>query len=316
MDMNGDGRLDILIGSFSGVPQWIINTKDGYGEPAAVLDMNDNLVMISEFWDHDAEEWSESDKAGTAGHCSSVAAVEWDDDGDMDLLLGGYKDGGLFLRLNEGTPTETKFATTNQVIKVGDKPIGFAGGMGAPRVADWDGDGLFDILIGTIRGEVVLLHNAGSKGEPSFPEMTVLVEAFPGDAGSKQIKRIPAAKDGSPVGPGSSYHIEVIDYDNDGDLDLLVGGRSEWLTGPLKEPTKEELDNAKKLKDASSAAYSKFAELKKAAAAAGEEELEKYEASEQAQELLRKYRTLRVEAIAITSDPIERGDFVWLYRRK
>ena len=316
MDMNGDGVQDILIGSFSGVPQWIENTKDGYVESTAVLDMNDVPVMISEFWDFEEEEWTESDKTGTTGHCSSVAAVDWDDDGDMDLLLGGYKKGRLFLRLNEGSATETKFAATNQVVNVGDKPVGFEGGMGAPRVADWDGDGLFDILIGTIRGEVVLLRNAGEKGKPSFPKMTTLVEALPGESGSKQIKRVPTAKDGAPVGPGSSYHIEVVDYDGDGDLDLLVGGRSEWLTGPLKEPTKEELENAKRLKEESSAAYSKFAELKRAAEAEGEEELAKYKASEESRELLNKYRSKRKEAIAITSDPQERGDFVWLFRRK
>ncbi len=315
MDINGDGLQDILIGSFSGVPQWIENTKDGYGKSTAVLAKDDAPVMISEFWDFEADDWAESESTGTKGHCSSVAAVDWDHDGDIDLLLGGYRDGGLFLRLNEGSPTETKFATTNQIVKVGDEPVAFEGGMGAPRVADWDGDGLFDILIGTIRGEVVLLRNAGTKGKPVFPKMTTLIAALPGASGSKQIKRVPAAKDGSPVGPGSSYHIEVVDYDGDGDLDLLVGGRVEWLTGPLKVPTEEELETAKKLKEESSAAYAEFARLKKAAEREGEQELEDYRASREAKALLAKYRSKRVEAIAITSDPIERGDYIWLFRR-
>ena len=124
------------------------------------------------------------------------------------------------------------------------------------------------------------------------------------------------AKDGLPVGPGSSFHIELVDYDADGDLDLLVGGRSEWLTGPLKVPTEEELELAEKLMNESDAAYKKFAKLKKAAKAAGEEELEKFEASEESKALLAKYRKLRTESIDVTRDPIERGDFVWLFRRK
>ena len=313
--MNGDGLEDILIGSFSGKPQWIVNTKDGYGEPTDVLDKNDDVVRIQKFWDNEKEDWNDSNSSVTTKLCSSVAAVDWDHDGDMDLLLGGYHDGGLFLRLNEGNAKETKFATTNQIVKVSDKPVAFEGGMGAPRITDWDGDGLFDIVIGTIRGEVVLLRNAGSKGEPAFPEMTTLVEALPGDSGSKQIKRV-AVKDGLPVGPGSSFHIELVDYDADGDLDLLVGGRSEWLIGPVKEPTEEELERAEKLMKESKAAYSKFAKLKKAAKAAGEKELEKFEASEEPKALLKKYRDLRKESIDVTRDPIERGDFVWLFRRK
>ena len=313
MDMNGDGLKDILIGSFSGVPQWIVRTKEGYGESTAVLDKNENAVMLSEYWDFEAEEWTESDRCGTSGHCSTVAAVDWDHDGDMDLLLGGYRAGGLFLRLNEGSATETKFATTNQVVKVGGKPVGFPGGMGAPRIADWDGDGLFDIVIGTIRGEVVLLRNAGSKGKPEFPEMTTLVAALPGKSGSKQIKRV-LAKDGSPVAPGSSFHIELVDYDGDGDLDLLVGGRSEWLTGPEKEPTEEDLALSKKLKKDADAAWVKFKEFKNSAE--GEEELEKLEGTEEYRALLAKYRTLSAESRAVLADPIERADFLWLFRRK
>ena len=43
--------------------------------------------------------------------------------------------------------------------------------------------------------------------------------------------------DGKPTCPGTSFHLEAVDYDQDGDLDLLVGGyriarqelKSSWM---------------------------------------------------------------------------------------
>ncbi len=312
--MNGDGLQDVLIGSFSGVPQWIVNTKDGLGEPAEVVDKNGDAVILSKFWDFEAEDWAESETSGVRGQASSVASVDWDSDGDIDLLLGGYWDGGLFLRLNEGSATETKFASTSQAIQVGGEPIAIKGGIGAPRIADWNGDGLFDVLIGTIHGEVLLLQNVGSKGAPAFAEMTSIVELLPGKAGSKKIKRVEAAKAGGPSAPGSSFHIEPVDYDGDGDLDLLVGARSEWLTGPIKELTAEDLQKAADLKVQEEAAWATFAEYRDSGA--DEAAKEKLSGTEQYRALLKRHRELRSQRIAATADPIERGDFVWLFRRK
>ena len=313
MDLNGDGLKDILTASFNGAPQWLENTKDGYKEATSVLGKDGDIVMLSKYWDYETEDWAESERTGTNGLCSSVAAVDWDHDGDMDLLLGDYWDGGLYLCLNEGSATEMKFASTNQVIKVGGEPVAFAGGMGAPRVVDWDGDGLFDIAIGTIRGKVVLLRNAGSQGKPDFPEMTTLVEALPGPSGSKQVKRV-LAEDGSPIGPGSSFHIELVDYDADGDLDLLVGGRSEWLTGPEKETTEEDLKRVAELKEQQAEAWTAFKEYKNTAK--DDEAAKEIKNTDKYKTLLKKYHSLRKEAYAMTADPVELGDFVWLFRQK
>ena len=85
MDMDGDGIQDILTGSFSGAPQWIVRTKEGYGEPTRVEDKNGDPVVISTFWDTEADDWAEIESTGTTGLCTSVAAVDWDHDGDMDL---------------------------------------------------------------------------------------------------------------------------------------------------------------------------------------------------------------------------------------
>lgn len=318
VDMNGDGRKDILVGSFSGVPQWLMNTEDGFGESTHISDKNGDLVALTQFWDDDAEDWTL--KNGDGVICSSVAAVDWDDDGDMDLLLGGYSGEVLELRLNEGSKGgAVQFASSNQPVLVGGKPFSLMnggkngyefGGIATPRIADWDGDGLFDILIGTIYGEVLLLQNTGTKGSPVFSKVTTLVEPFLGRAGSKKIKRVPS-KDGSPVGPGSSFHIEAVDYDGDGDLDLLVGARSEWLVGEIKAPTAADLELQKQLTEETKIAQAKMGEYRKANA-----EDENVTSSPEYRALTAAYHAVRIKAIAVTADPTERGDFVWLYRRK
>ena len=240
VDLNGDGTKDALFGSFSGVPQWSARGAGGFEELSELVGKDGNAVLISEFWNFETEEWDETKRTGTEGHLSSVAAVDWDNDGDQDFLLGGYRSGQLFLSINVGSSTEPNYAETNQVIQAGGEAVAFEFGMGTPRVADWNGDGLFDILIGTIYGGVYLLENVGSEGSPQFDGIEILVAPLPGEAGSKQVKMVEAV-DGQPIGPGSSYHIEVVDYDRDGDLDLLMGARYKWLTGPLREPTAEEL---------------------------------------------------------------------------
>ncbi len=315
--MNADGKKDILIGSFSGVPQWIERTNDGWKEPTEVLDKNGDAVLISKFWNHETEEWDETDRSGTTGHCTSVAAVDWDGDGDTDLVLGAVdlvaKKGEMFVRLNEGNAKESRFSTKNQPIKVGGDTVNIEGGIAAPRIVDWNGDGLFDIVIGTIHGGVVLLENTGDKQQPAFDEIQTLVEPLSGKASSKVVKQV-ESKDGGPIGPGSSFHIEPVDYDGDGDLDLLVGARSKWFTDPDKEPTQAELDRAVKLRSESSDAYDQATKLKNAGAT--EEERDEIRSTEKYRKLIRKYHDLRTQALNLSRKPTETSDFIWLYRQK
>jgi hypothetical protein len=219
--------MDILVGSFEGVPFLIKGSKDGYGEPEQITDVNGEIVLISAFWNWEEKKWDASDRAKSTGHCTSVAAVDWDNDGDLDLLLGDYYGGQLFVRKNEGTAKDPSFAVTNQVVEAGGIPLVIKNGLAAPRVVDWDGDGLFDILCGGAKGGVYFFKNTGNAKSPKFATAKTLIEEFV-DPTRSYIKRVPT-RDGQPTLPGSSYHIEPVDFDGDGDLDLLVGGRSSWF---------------------------------------------------------------------------------------
>jgi hypothetical protein len=312
--MNGDGRKDILIGSFCGVPQWIENTPNGWrSESAGVVDKNGDFVLISKFWNFETEEWDETDRSGTQGHCSSVAAVDWDSDGDMDLLMGGYRFGGLFVRLNEGTAKDPKFATTNTRVNVGDKPVEIKNGIGAPRIVDWNGDGKFDIVIGAISGGVFLMQNSGTDSVPKFDQMTTLIKPLPGEAHAKLPKRV-EAKDGQPIGPGSSFHVEPVDYDGDGDLDLLVGACGQWVVGQANHDSPEHKQQVAKLQKEVDSALAKFSKLK--ASAKTEAEKEELADTDEYHDSFDEYRQLRMKLGKLKRIPTDRGDHIWLFRRK
>lgn len=312
VDINGDQHNDILVGSFSGVPYIITGSEEGYGEPEQILDAEGETVLIADFWNDDEDKWDKTDRCDSEGHCTSVSAVDWDSDGDLDLILGDYYGGRLFLRINEGTATEPAFATVNQIIEADGEPMVIEKGLAAPRIVDWNGDGLFDILCGGSKGGVYFYANKGSKSEPKFAEAEPLIESFD-DPSNSFLKRVPA-KDGQPLLPGSSYHIEPFDYDNDGDLDLLVGARCSWFAGPVKELTKEEKKQLKELKEETKKVLDELNQFV-ADYDVEEEEVEIRE-SEEYQKLIKEYGGLRKKAAEFDTNPYEDGDFVWLFRRK
>ena len=74
VDLNSDNHNDILVGSFSGVPQIIMGLKKGYSLPAPIKDKTGQTVLIGDFWNRQTNEWDKTDRANSQGHCTSVSA--------------------------------------------------------------------------------------------------------------------------------------------------------------------------------------------------------------------------------------------------
>ena len=141
--------------------------------------------------------------------------VDWDDDGDNDILIGCF-DGALKVRINEGTKKKPVFATTNLDVIADGEPLKVKAHF-CPKVIDWDGDGLWDIIAGSDDGSVTFFRNAGSRKSPLFSTGEILVAPHDGHGYNRVIW------DKSKIVPGIRSQVEVTEYNGDGKLDLLVG---------------------------------------------------------------------------------------------
>ena len=157
-----------------------------------------------------------------------ASVVDWNADGLPDLLFG-TSPGYVLVAENTGTAKSPAFERRRLVCDAKGKPID-VGYDAAPILADWNGDGLPDLLIGTEKGCIVWFANVGKPGAPAF-EYRDFVRV-----GGEMLltPRWPIAEMPADSKPGDVYPADylalpcVCDWDGDGDSDLLAGG---FVTG-------------------------------------------------------------------------------------
>jgi hypothetical protein len=137
VDLDGDGHLDIVSGNFIGSFAVFRGLGKGKFEPTPT--------------------WLETDgeRIKVKAH-SDPFFVDWDGDGDLDMLSGSSQ-GGVYLFTNRGTTTEPEFGKSRELVKArgyaagtrfGDQHL--SGPQSSTRVwvDDVNGDGQLDLLIG------------------------------------------------------------------------------------------------------------------------------------------------------------------------
>lgn len=133
----------------------------------------------------------------TRGQNASPTLVDIDNDGDLDLVIGEAS-GSLNFYSNEGSASVPNFQLVSDTwldIDIGRRSF--------PTFADLDEDGDYDMIVGSELEGMFLYLNDGTAEEAEFVEWGIL------DIDTQAIA--------TP---------EFADIDNDGDLDLFVGGVS------------------------------------------------------------------------------------------
>lgn len=223
MDWDADGILDFVSGSYDPGDLYLFRGL-GEGRFAAVAPLRDAegtpLVHHPEEMKQYQEYKDPYDEAAIPVRVASFGSwpevVDWDADGDLDVLIGTFG-GDVFLRRNTGTRAAPVFSPESVPVQAAGAPL-HVNAHAAPVAADWDEDGTWDLVVGASDGSVGWFPNTGTAAAPAFGAYRRLV---PPRAAHKFLTRY--VEPGATAGPGVRAQIDVVDYDGDGHLDLLVG---------------------------------------------------------------------------------------------
>ena len=173
VDVDGDGDQDFVIGDGSDPTN-----------PLRVYLKNGNNYMHVEL------------PSPVQGN--SPAPVDWDQDGDIDLVVGsGSGPMRLFLMGSNGF-SESLYPWGYNLQSIN------LSGTEHPFFVDWDQDGDWDIILGSLDGRVRLYLNT-----TSF-QGYFLQDGYSGN-------------NLNTIDVGSESYPTLVDWDNNGDLDLIVG---------------------------------------------------------------------------------------------
>ncbi len=221
-DFDGDGDLDLVCGEFIDRLTWFenIGTRELPVFAEGRMLKNDSLIIHMDL------------------QMIIPVAVDWDQDGDMDLIVGD-EDGRVALIEHTGVIENHMPVFAPPVYFRQEAGLLKFGALVTPVSTDWDGDGDEDLICGNTAGYIGFIENLDGGDPPSWNAPVLLqVDGVP--------IRYMAGMNGSIQGPAERKWgyttLSVADWDQDGLKDIVVNsilGRVDWFrnTGTMDEPS-------------------------------------------------------------------------------
>jgi hypothetical protein len=210
-DWEGDGDLDFIGGNETGFVQLIENISTPARTQFKTARQIPNVY---------AARWmfiDDEDPERPYGQ-SKPAYVDWDKDGDLDLLVGNNSNRVAYFE-NTGSRRNPKFAKATKLLH--DQGVHFSF-RARPAPVDYNNDGLIDLLAGS----------AGPRDRNDSKDIAIsLYLRYKDEKGQLRLRAPVPLQDtkGQDLRTPIPYHhgFEVADWDNDGDLDLFTNEKTQ-----------------------------------------------------------------------------------------
>lgn len=205
-DYDNDGDMDYMVTSSYARLVYFENTgtpqKYHFTEGDTVKYQGKKIQMMSHY-----------------GSATKLRAIDFNHDGFVDIIAGD-EDGKVSFLKNTGKVMDGIPEFLPPVFLQQEAHFVDLGALVAPRVFDWDGDGLDDILCGNGVGNVCFVKNLGGE-VPKWAAPEIL------EIDGKPFRKIPVKTLPNTEEPHWGYTtIDVADWDMDGLPDILVNGHN------------------------------------------------------------------------------------------